>query len=240
MTFKERILRLLFPPKCISCDDLMPLDADYPHICEKCKDEVKISPIRVCPKCKRPMDLNAYAPHCLYCAGEKVRFKYLVSPLVYKEKSSEIVKKFKYKGRSEIAKSLAPVLWDRIKEYDENADFDVIIPVPSSKTKGFKLRAEHMKDFCQELGRISGIPAKELLFKKEGAKLQNNLTAKERRNNLKGKIEYTGGAYNRVLLVDDVYTTGATVDECSYMLKKAGCREIYVGIITVNIGEEFE
>jgi len=77
-------------------------------------------------------------------------------------------------------------------------------------------------------------------LKKEGVKNQNSLSAKERLFNLKGNIIYKGGAYNRVLLVDDVYTTGATVDECCRMLKKAGCREICVGIITVNIDDEFE
>lgn len=239
MNFTERFLRILFPPKCICCDDLVSFDAQYPHICEKCKEKIKISPVRICPKCGRPMDLDAYAPHCLYCAGAKVRFKYLVSPLIYDDVGSEIVKKYKYKGRSDIAKSLALMLWDRIKEYDENADFDIIIPAPSSKTSGFKLRTEHMKEFCEELSRISGISTKELLFKKEGVKNQNSLSAKERIKNLKGKIEYTGGAYNKVLLVDDVYTTGATADECSLMLKKAGCKEIYVGIIAVNICEEF-
>ncbi len=238
MTFKERILRLLFPPKCICCDSLLDFDASLPHICEKCTPKIKTSPIRVCPKCDRPMDLNAYAPYCLYCAGQKVRFEYLISPLVYDEICSEIVKKFKYNERVEFVKSLAPILWDRIKEYDKNADFDIIIPAPSSKTKGFKLRTEHMKIFCEELSRISGIPTKELLFKKEGVKSQNSLLAKERRTNLKGKIKYTGTAYNKVLLVDDIYTTGATVDECSLMLKKAGCKEIYVGIITVNVSEE--
>ena len=240
MTLIERILRILFPPKCICCDSLMEFDASYPHICDKCTEKVKISPVRVCKKCGRPMDMNAYAPYCLYCAGEKVRFKYLVSPLVYDEVGAKLVKKFKYNGRMEIAKSLAPMLWDRIKEYDKDADFDIIIPAPSSKTSGFKLREEHMKVFCEELSRISGVPTKELLFKKEGTKNQNSLNAKERRTNLKGKIKYTGGAYNKVLLVDDVYTTGATASECSFMLKKAGCKEIYVGTITVNICEEFE
>lgn len=239
ITFRERLLRILFPPRCICCDRLVEIDAPYPHICDKCVDKVKISPTRICPKCNRPMDLNAYAPHCLYCAGEKVRFKRLVSPLIYDETGSEIVKKYKYNGRTEIAKSLAPMLWERIKKYNPEADFDIIIPAPSSKTKGFKLRWEHMTQFCMELSRISGIPTKELLFKKEGVKSQNSLSAKERRNNLKGKIDYTGGAYGKVLLVDDVYTTGATVDECSYVLKKAGCKEIYVGVITVNINEEF-
>ena len=240
MTFKERILRLLFPPKCICCDGLVDIDEDYPHICDGCLDKVKISPVRVCPKCGRPMDLNAYAPYCLYCAGQKVRFKYLVSPMIYDEVGSGIVQKFKYDGRTEVAKSVAPVLWSRIKEFDKDADFDIIIPAPSSKTKGLKLRTEHMKIFCEELSRISGIPTKELLFKKDGTKSQNSLSAKERRTNLKGRIEYTGGAYNKVLLVDDVYTTGATADECSFMLKKAGCKEIYVGTITVNVCEEFK
>lgn len=239
MTYIEKILRLLFPPRCICCDSLLEFDADYPHICKKCQDKIKISPLRVCPKCNRPMDLNAYAPYCIYCAGQKVRFEYLVSPLIYDEVCSEIVKKFKYNERTEIVKSLAPMLWERIKEYDADADFDIIIPAPSSKTKGFKLRAEHMKIFCEELSRISGIPTKELLFKKEGVKNQNSLSAKERRTNLKGKIEYKGTAYGKVLLVDDIYTTGATVDECSLILKKAGCRKIYVGIITVNVCEEF-
>ena len=240
MTFKERILRILFPPKCICCDNLVDFDSEYPYICEKCKDKIKISPVRLCPKCGKPMDLDAYAPHCLYCAGAKVRFEYLVSPLIYDETGSGIIKKYKYNGRSDIAKSLAPMLWNRIKEYDEGADFDIIIPAPSSKTSGFKLRTEHMKDLCEELSRISGIPTKELLFKKKGVKHQNSLSAKERLKNLKGKIDYIGGSYNKVLLVDDIYTTGATVDESSLMLKKAGCKKIYVGIITVNICEEFE
>ena len=240
ITFKERILRILFPPKCICCDSLIPIESEYPHICKDCTDKVKISPVRVCPKCNRPMDLNAYAPYCHYCAGEKVRFKYLVSPLIYDDAGSEIIKSYKYNGRSAIAKSLAPMLWERIKTYDESADFDIIIPAPSSKTSALQLRAEHMKEFCKELSRISKIPTKELLFKKEGTKTQNSLSAKERRTNLKGKIEYQGGSYNKVLLVDDVYTTGATADECCLVLKKAGCKEIYVGIITVNICEEFE
>jgi ComF family protein len=218
----------------------MDFDAPHPHICDKCTEKIKISPIRVCPKCGRPMDMNAYAPYCFYCAGQKARFKYLVSPLLYDEVCSDIVKKFKYNDRVEIAKSLAPMIWERIKEYDKDLEFDIIIPAPSSKTRGLKLRTEHMKIFCEELSRISGVPTKELLFKKEGTKNQNSLNAKERKTNLKGKIKYTGGAYNKVLLVDDIYTTGATADECSLMLKKAGCKEIYVGIITVNICDEFD
>lgn len=238
--FKERILRILFPPKCICCDELVDINMEYPHICKKCRDKVKISPLRICPKCNKPMDLNAYVPYCKYCAGEKVRFEYLVSPLVYDDAGSTIIKKYKYNLRTEIAKSLAALMWERLKAYNPDADFDVIIPAPSGKTKGFKLRSEHMKDLCKELSRLSGIPCKELLFKQEDTVSQNSLSAKERKTNLKGKITCIGGDYNKVLLVDDVYTTGATVDESCLMLKKAGVKEICVLIAAVNISDEFE
>lgn len=240
ISFKEKVLRVLFPPRCICCDELVDINMEYPHICEKCIDKVKISPVRVCSKCGKPMDLNAYAPYCKYCAGEKVRFKYLISPLTYNEVGSDIVKKYKYNSRTEIAKSLAVLLWNREKEYNLQTDFDVIIPAPSGKTKSLKLRTEHMKDLCRELSCLSGIPSEELLFKQKGIASQNSLSAKARKTNLKGKITYTGGAFNRVLLVDDVYTTGSTIDESCLMLKKAGCKEIYVLVVAVNINEEFE
>ena len=142
----ERILRVFFPPKCICCDNLVDIDMSYPHICKECKDRVKISPIRICPVCSRPMDINAYAPYCKYCAGEKVKFKYLISPLVYDETGSEIIKKYKFLSRTEMANSLAVLLWERIKQYNLETEFDVIIPAPSGKTKGLNLRTEHMKD----------------------------------------------------------------------------------------------
>jgi len=238
--FKEKLLRILFPPKCISCDRILDINTPYPHICKKCESKIKISPKRICPACLRPMDLNAYAPHCLYCAGAKVRFEYLISPLVYDEVSSDIIKKYKYNSRTEIARSLALLMWERIKEYNLHTSFDVIIPAPSSKSRAFKLRTEHMLDLCKELSRLSGVPCKELLFKKEGVKDQNSLGARERKTNLKNNIVYQGGKYDKVLLVDDVYTTGATVDESCKLLKRAGCTEIYVGIVAVNIHEEIE
>lgn len=240
ISFKEKVLRIFFPPRCISCDEPVDINMDYPHICEKCRDKIKISPVRICPKCKRPMDLNAYAPYCKYCAGEKVNFKYLISPLTYNDEVAAIIIKYKYRLRTEIAKSLAVLLWDRVKEYNIETDFDVIIPAPSGKTRSFELRTEHMKDLCRELSHLSGIPTEELLFKQEGIKSQNSLPAKQRKENLKGKITYKGKAYNKVLLVDDVYTTGSTARESCLMLKKAGCKEVCVLIAAVNVNEELE
>ena len=240
MTILEKITRIFFPPKCMCCDELVDVDKDYPHICQKCKKIIKISPLRVCSVCKKPMDINAYIPHCKYCAGENVRFEYIISPLIYDDVCSEIIKKYKFGQRTEIANSLGRMLWDRIKEYNLETKFDIIIPAPSGKTNGINLRTEHTKDLCKVVSKLSGIPYKELLFKKEGTVSQNKLSAKLRKTNLKDKIIYKGGKYDKVLLIDDVYTTGATIDESAKMLKKAGCKKIYAGIITVNINEEFK
>ena len=188
------------------CDDCMKIiDKLEEPVCEKCGDRI-ISGNKLCDFCKTGN----------YCFDENKSYCY------YNDASSKIVKSFKYGARKYYAKHMAEMMTADMNYF---ADVDYLTFVPIAKSRFRERGFNQAEELAKEISKITGIKVLDLLFKLETGKHQAGLSRKDRLENLKETFSISGD-YKEivkgkvVLIIDDVFTTGATLDECSKTLKK--------------------
>ena len=226
MNIYRAFLASLYPKKrrCALCGV-----EDSRYFCSLCASGIEFINDRKCLKCGKGLEDNYSDSICLQCRGSNFIFNTAYSSFYYTASGKELIHKIKYEGLKPLAKVLAKYMLNIIVE--ENIEGDVIVPVPIHKDKeefrGFNqsyLIAEH-------LSRYISLPMWPALIRSKATKEQYKLDKLERKINVNNAFS-PNLLYNvinkRVLLIDDVFTTGNTVNECSKVLKKSGAVEIYV------------
>lgn len=140
-----------------------------------------------------------------------------------------LILKFKYESNYNVGYLLANFLIEIIKESE--IDIDIICYIPMIRKDERKRGFNQCKLIANEIGYNLNIPVSNCIKKVKHTKEQKKLTKEERIKNLIGAFEVTSNEdikNKRVLLIDDVMTTGATIDECTKILKKSGVKEIIV------------
>lgn len=204
-----------------------------PLLCDKC---AKILPRheRICDKCGGEISLHAVV--CDRCISHVKQdkdwyFDRARSTFEYKSPVVELVLRLKYNAEGDIARFVASLLADAIKEYDIKAD--IIIPVPLAP-KRFKERGYNQAGLiAEELSKIIKVPVTDnFVYRVKHTAAQKQMTLKERQDNLLGAFEirppYSAVKGKRILLVDDVLTTCATVNECARVIRRAKPESIEV------------
>lgn len=117
---------------------------------------------------------------------------------------------------------------------------EMIVPIPLSARKMRKRGYNQAEIFAKRLAELVGLPCRgKLLARTRDTAPQKQLSAQERKNNLKNAFKIRENIVNlkRVLLVDDIYTTGSTIDAASLVLKQAGVKEVYFLCISIGQGQ---
>ena len=157
------------------------------------------------------------ADYCDNCTRFDKYFDMNRSPFIYEKTASDLVKKLKFGNKLYIAKELAKAMADEYFTGGFNCDFILYVPMPAKAEK-------------ERVGLRTGLSVFDNLKKVKETDRQKKLTAKERRENLKGVFDVVRADEikgKNVLVIDDVYTTGATINECARVLKRAGARKVY-------------
>jgi ComF family protein len=215
MKFKEFILDLVFPKFCLGCK------REGAFLCEDCFSILEISTSHQKFRGKNLADL--YFP---------VNYEnFLVKKLIQNFKYPPLIK--------ELKKELALIIFSHLLLLDKKPDFSdfVLVPIPLSKKKLRWRGYNQAEEIAKELSNFLKIPLiSDCLFKIKETKDQVELSEKERRKNVRGtffvknKEKIVG---RNILLVDDVFTTGATMEEADRVLKEAGAKKI-VGIVVAK------
>lgn len=209
----------VFPPHCLGCG----IEGDI--ICPECYANIKRVPTNVCPYC------NAYVStsgHCPNCANRKPHYKQFRSFAFYGGVIREAIHHLKYQNDIGVARVLAGYLLKVIQA--ENWDFDIVVPVPLSKRKldqrGYN-QAERLATPVAEVLK-KPISTEALLRIKENAS-QVDLDVQSRRENVRGVFEANPVLVKgkKILLIDDVFTTGATLESASQALRDANSDLVY-------------
>ena len=209
MNLWERVLDLLFPPKCPYCQRIL----DDPRAC-------------VCPDCRPKL------PWLEGKAGER-RIDFAdgcFSPLAYRDAVPQAVQRYKFSRVRALSRPLAALMAQSLADrLPEGADLITWAPLARKRLRerGFN-QAELL---AREVGRLLSIPAGPALEKTKNTRPQSELEeGSARRANARGAyalLPGTGLAGKRVVLVDDVVTSGATLSECAALLRQAGAEEIF-------------
>jgi ComF family protein len=173
---------------------------------------------------------------CTECEKKSFYFKKGISVLHYKNIGKELILKLKLQQKRYISYYFSRLIYDKIK-ITKDFHFDVITYVPIAKNK-MKLRGFNQSQLIAKyLSELTNKPLIKLLDKKHETKAMKMLNAFERQKVLRDafQLHQPGQSVNRVLIVDDVFTTGATLNECSKVLYENNIKEILVA--TVAAGE---
>ena len=204
---------------CILCEREIP-DGELFSLCKNCKGNIeKIEP-PFCLKCGDHVD--EIGGQCLKCQKKKYFFDKNTSFFYYSGTISAVIKKMKYSSKKYFSKIFAEMMTQN-KSCFEQIDYITFVPMNEKKQKerGFN----QAEEIAREISKIVGIEVVNVLTKDFSKYNQAELSGKERLENLKGSFHLTRNGDiikdKNILIIDDVFTTGTTLDRCSEELKKA-------------------
>lgn len=165
---------------------------------------------------------------------------YIISPFFYKGRLSELIKDMKFKGSSAYADVLSQLMCSFLNDVTQLADFDCVVPVPLSKRRlterGYNQSALLAKPFAEFFGLSM---REDLLFKIRETERQSRVSVELKYTNLKDAFRAEEAVKNkRILLLDDICTTGSTLRECAVTLKSAGAQSIVAVTLAIKDKKE--
>ncbi len=218
------LLWLIFPRRCAVCSKLIDRDK---HLCDECEENIERIH-KICTVC-------ASDKKSCICKRRVFHFTGATSVFNHGDYSKQTVNNFKFRGNGEIAEFLSEEMSKSVKENLGDIKFDLVVPVPMHPVKRFINGFNHSEKLAVLIADNIGIQYKNPLKKIKFGKTQHRSSYKERRENVKGMFACEKVHAKNVLLVDDIRTTGATLDECARQLMFAGAHRVYcVTAITNN------
>lgn len=212
---------LLFPPRCAFCRTLLPVGGEENFLCEACLEK----------------SMSQWLPDRMEnlpgTAG-------IAAPLLYRSGVRQALKRFKFGGKRAYYKLFAGLMYNRVSaEYLWSFDFVTWVPIGAFRK--FRRGYNQCELMGRELAKRLGLPCGETMKKRPFIKHQSRLAAKDRRKNIVGAfsiLDPSAVVGRKVLLVDDISTTGATLTECTRVLKSAGASAVYCIIVAKTLETE--
>ncbi len=217
----QALLDVLFPPRCAACG------AYGSFLCERCREELPRAQPPRCPVC---WETQAQGVDCSRCRGQRPAFAGARSPYLYQGPARELVHALKYSYVSALARPMAALMADYLAE-EESIEADLLVPVPlwgrRRRVRGYNQSAL----LARELSRVCGLPADEraLSRRRDTPPQARSADAEARRRNVADafRAEPARVEGRRILVIDDVMTTGATLDSCAHALRQAGAASVW-------------
>ena len=237
---KESLLDLLFPPRCPFCDGVLICSMLAPRefVCHRCRDKAEYAKEPVCCLCGQPLE-DGREEYCYDCSRKKHAYTQGKALWVYKGAVKDSLYRFKYQNRQEYAKYYGRELCRVHGGWIKRCKIQAIAPIPLSKKRMRQRGFNQAELVARHVGRELGIPVYPgLLLRVRDTKAQKELNDEERKNNLKRafKTSINKVQLDHILLIDDIYTTGSTMDEAAGELRQAGARKIYCLSISIGRG----
>lgn len=225
----------LYPPKCVICTEVLPLHTKQ-QLCEKCKENIPWISLPVCQKCGRPLEETYYV--CERCQQESFAFEKGIAVFTY-DKVRTSIARFKFKGVKGDGIALGNIMAQYLLIYYATLiqEIDFIFPIPmffkKKKARGFnqaEILAQQLEEkikipcVIDNLVRIKNtIPQSKLDVSQRKVNIKDAFEVKDKKE-IEGKI---------ILLVDDIFTTGNTVNECAKELLKWGAYKVFFYALAV-------
>jgi len=215
------ILDLIYPPHCVVCRD-----ADHGYLCPKCVASITLIEPPVCYKCGTPCQ----AFMCDECYRREYAFECARSAGVFGGALRDAIHALKYRNHEAVAEPLAEIMVRRFAGTGLARTADVLVPIPIHASRLLERGFNQSELLARILSRRIGVPNEpKVLCKVRKTAQQADLPPDERALNVAGSLAVRHSdriAGKRVLLIDDVFTTGSTLDEAARVLLAAGAEQV--------------
>ena len=232
----RNILVLLYPDRCPVCDRIL----HNTKICPSCAGRLRHVAEPLCYSCGKPL-AHAEQEYCPDCRKRKHEFMQGRAVFQYQGPVRGILYRYKYSNRRDYTEYLAQEAIRCYGSWVRRLDIQMVVAIPLSK-KRMRRRGYNQADlFGKKFSELCGLDYDaSLLVRVRNTIPQKELSLQERKNNLKNAFKMNKNVVNleRVLLVDDIYTTGSTIDAAALALKQAGVREVYYLCISIGQGQQ--
>lgn len=226
------LLDLLLPPPRVCAGCAQPLRTGEEVICRRCREAISLVAEPTCARCGRPLSHPGF---CRHCQEEERAFVRAWSAAVYRGPLRECLHSFKYGRETWLAPYLGELLAARLKSAAGVPAEPLLVPVPLDARRLQERGFNQAELLARELARRCGwLPPRGLLRRTRATRPQSDLTAEERAANVEGAFAAETEVRGKViLLIDDIFTTGATAEAASRALLAAGARAVYVATVAV-------
>ena len=238
----NEMLDLVYPPGlyCICCGKIIDDSRTY-RLCNECMNSINWNTGRRCGRCGRPLAETDPGSLCFGCAqretaGEEPGFDKGHACTGYGACAQSVIFALKYGGRSDIGDTLGEILYDfMLSEYEDDklaAMYDIVVPVPIYVEKLKKRGFNHAELIGRGFAKRAGLRFDAgVLVRAHDTVPMKGLGPEARRANIRGVFEIKNSRItqiqgSRILLIDDIFTTGSTIDEIASLLKSQGAARV--------------
>ena len=229
---KTLCLDLIFPRRCTICDDILSFGKQ--EICPKCQKRIFYLNQHTCFKCGKPV--KETEEYCYDCQHKKHWFLQGAALFPY-ELVRQSLYRYKYASRQEYAKFYGKQMAICFRGKKELWRPDALVPVPLHKKKQKRRGYNQAALLANEISKYWNVPVMEdLVVRTKNTRPMKEIDGAERQNNLKKafKIGRNDVKLNTIIVIDDIYTTGSTIDAIAKVCQEAGIQNVY--FLTVSIG----
>lgn len=235
------IFDLVLPRECVVCSSVIK-DSQNGFVCSECFSKIKIIEPPFCKGCGRPFisrETLKYSPEhlCARCREKAFSFHCARAVGVYEGTLKKLIHAYKFRKKRALGEYLSKIMIENLGDKFEQIDFDTIIPVPLHKQRLRTREFDQSFLLAMKIGKHLNIPVlSDSLIRYRSTKPQLELKVKERLKNVKGAFRVREGEKIKgksILLIDDVFTTGATINECSKILKKEGASRVDAFVLSM-------
>ena len=210
------MLELLLPQRCVVCS------VQGVQVCERCRAGLPRIGAPLCERCGAPTAWPV--ARCAECSGRRLAFGSARAAVPYDDAVRALVREWKERG----LRRLALLAADLVAGTVERPDGATLVPVPADRDRSLKRGHEPATQLARELGRRWELPVERLLRRTRAGQRQRGLSQADRRANVRGAFAAARQIQTRIVLIDDVYTTGSTANAAASALRKGGARRVDV------------
>lgn len=237
-TAGEAVLRLLYPPHCALCDAILTKGEE--GCCSTCAKKLPRVEAPTCFRCGKPVG-GWETEYCDDCLRTRHWFEQGAAAVTYTGTMRRSVYRMKAENRRDYLDFYAQLMAETLEKYRQLWKPELLIPVPMHWKKRQKRGYNQSELLAERVSHLTGIPSDRKLIRCiRPHTAQKELGRKARMQNLDGSfaLQRPAEGLQRVLLVDDVYTTGSTVDALAKLLKEAGILHIYFLVLCIGKGKK--
>lgn len=216
------LVAALFPPRCVLCSRELP---DLDILCSACEHGLPALSSPRCQRCGEALE-DPTIDLCLRCGTTLHAADHVISLGPYHSDWGQLVRAFKFEKEMAVGRWLGSRMAKLLTALGDDRTFSAVTFVPMTRRDRRSRGFNQAEVLARIIARQLRLPFKRLLRKTRETHLQSRLSATDRTTNLRDAFRLLPSQDERVLLVDDIYTTGATVEECARALKQGGVQSV--------------